>query len=139
MVGHLRHPWIRSVSALPRRWRFGRDKLAIEYSVPERIPMRLTLDLASLPRGLTPAGMAAEICGRAARHWLSRASDLPPEVRRELDALRQRAASDALPRDRRKAVVYQLPAWYAVGGGVPFLRRPRRSRPPYDEDPAGEE
>jgi hypothetical protein len=139
MVGHMRHPWIRSVSALPRRWRLGRDKLAVEYTMPERIPMRLTLDLRSLPRELTVAGMAAEICGRAARHWLSSASDLPLEVRQDLEALRQRAANDAMRRDRRRGVVYQFPVWYAVGGGVPFLRRGRRSRPPYDDDPAGEE
>ncbi len=172
MVGHMRYPWIRSVSAVPRRWRFGRDTIVIEYSVPERVPMLLRMDLRSLPIGQTPAGMAAEICSRVVRHWLTNAMDLSETVRGKLAALGQRAADDlkrlaatgqaatgtaatgtaatgaaatgaavtgTAPSDRRRGAVYRLPVWYPASGAVPFLQRPRPSRPPYTIDEAGEE
>ncbi len=138
MVGHMRYPWIRSVSALPRTWRFGRDTLAIEYSVPERTPMLLRLDLR-LPRGLTPVAMAAEICSRGVRYWLDNAPDLPQEVKGKLTELGRRAATDTTEPDRRRAEVYELPIWYPVTGAVPFLRRPRPLQPPYDKDQGGED
>jgi hypothetical protein len=97
MVGHMRYPWIRSVSAVPgRRW-FGRGTIVIEYSVPERVPMLLRLDLRSLPIGQTPAGMAAEICSRVVTYWLTNAEDLSETVRGKLAALGQRAANDLKP------------------------------------------
>ena len=144
MVGHMRYPWIRSVSALPRRWWFGRDTIVIEYSVPERIPMLLRLDLR-LPSGRTTAEMAAEICRRAVRYWQESGRELPDGVPDKLKDLGDRAQkyldmrANTGPPDRRRAEVYRLPIWYPATGRVPFLRRPYGSQTPYPDDEAGEE
>jgi hypothetical protein len=139
MVGHIRYPWIRSVSARPRTpWLFGRDTLVIEYAMGPRAPMLLRLDLR-LPLQHTPAWMAAEICGRAVRYWQTYDKDASWDLQAALADLAKRADADMMKRDRRKVVVYKLPAWHPVNPTVPFLRRPRRSRPPYDRDEAGEE
>ena len=45
IVGHIRYPWVRSVSAWPRRWPFGRETLVVEYAMAPRTPMLLRLDL----------------------------------------------------------------------------------------------
>lgn len=147
MVGHIRYPWIRSVSAWPRRWPFGRETLVVEYAMAPRIPMLLRLELR-LPQALTPAMVAAEICWQVVNYWQRHDEDALPDVEDDLEDaladLRQRAKADRKapgtvqpPRD--KAVVYEFPAWYPVTGSVPFLRRPRRSRPGYNGDKAGEE
>jgi len=142
IVGHIRYPWIRSVSTWPRRWRFGRETLVIEYAMAPRIPMLLRLNLR-LPQALTPALVAAEVCLRVVEYWQTHDSNAPPDLQKALDDLGLRAAADrvaftAQP-NRNKAVVYELPAWHPVTGAVPFERRPRRSRPGYKDDKAGEE
>jgi len=143
IVGHIRYPWVRSVSAWPRRWPFGRETLVVEYAMAPRTPMLLRLDL-KLPPALTPAMVAAEICQQVVKYWQTYDSNAPQEVQQALDNLRQRAEDDrnaagtASP-NRRLAAVYQFPAWYPVTAAVPFLSRPRQSRPDFDEDEAGEE
>ncbi len=151
MVGHMRYSWIRSVSAVPRRWRFGRDTIVIEYSVPERVPMLLRLDLRSLPSGRTPVEMAAEICLRAVNFWQQNATNLPGGVVTKLAALAKRATNDlnqlaatgqaatgTAPPGRPRAELYRLPVWYPVTGSVPFFP-PRQSRPPYVDYEGGDD
>jgi hypothetical protein len=136
MVGHIRYPWIRSVSPRPRTWRYGRDALIIEYAMAPQIPMLLRLDLR-LRRGLTPQGMAMEICRLVATYWKDHGTNLPPEVQAEFSALAERA-KDGTARPG-VAGAYEFPTWYPVTAAVPFFRRPRRSSPPYGGDEAGAE
>jgi hypothetical protein len=138
MVGHIRYPWIRSVSARPRTpWWYGRDTLVIEYAMGPRTPMLLRLDLRRSKH--TPGAMAAEICWRVVKYWQTYDRDGSRELQAALRDLARRAHADMMRRDRGKSEVYKLPAWHPVDPNVPFLRRPRRSRPPYDGDEAGEE
>ena len=92
IVGHIRYPWIRSVSAWPRRWPLGRETLVVEYAMAPRIPMLLRLDL-KLPPALTPAMVAAEICQQVVKYWQTHDRNAPPKVQQALDDLSQRAAA----------------------------------------------
>jgi hypothetical protein len=97
IVGHIRYPWMRSISPRPRNWRFGRDMLIIEFALSEQIPMLLRLDLKSPASGRgtaqgnildsppawrTPEAMAAEICKRVVKYWETHTDpdDPPPEI-----------------------------------------------------------
>jgi hypothetical protein len=154
IVGHIRYPWMRSVSPRPRNWRFGRDMLIIEFALAPEKPMLLRLDMKLPGRGRsnakgslldsplawrTPEAMAAEICTRVVTYWQTHPSDAPPTVLAEFAALGRRAAAGPLQPSPGKAETYQFPTWHPVTPGVPFLRRSRRSSDPYEGDDAGEE
>lgn len=154
IVGHIRYPWMRSVSPRPRNWRFGRDTLIIEFAVSEQIPMLLRLDLRLPASGRdrakgnpddwplawrTPEAMAAVLCTRVVTYWKTHPNDASPQVLAAFDDLGRRAAAGPLRPSPGKAETYQFPAWHPVAPGVPFLRRPRRSFNAWKEDEAGEE
>jgi hypothetical protein len=97
MVGHIRYPWIRSISPLPRRRWYGRDALIIEFAALPRTPMLLRLDLmlplrggelevqaeaasADLqPDGTPPAGQAKDGSAGSRTRWLA-----PRAIAREI-------------------------------------------------------
>ena len=154
IVGHIRYPWMRSVSPRPRNWRFGRDMLIIEFAVSPQMPMLLRLDLRLPASGRrtasgnpedsplawrTPEAMAAEICTRVVTYWQTNPNGASPAVLAAFDALGRRAAVGPLQPSPGKSETYQFPAWHPVTPAVPFLRRPRRSFNPYEDDEAGEE
>lgn len=138
MVGHMRYPWIRSVSARPGRLANGRGVLVIEFSMTTQRPMLLRLDLRLIPPR-TPAELAAEICQRVVDYWLTYAQDAPPELQGTLVALSQHAATGKKNLSPRTAEGYLLPTWHPVFPSVPFLEREPRLRPPYIADQAGAE
>jgi hypothetical protein len=154
IVGHIRYPWMRSVSPRPRSWRFGRDTLIIEFAVSPQMPMLLRLDLRWRASGRgtarenpddspmawrTPEAMAADICTRVVTYWQTHPNGASPAVLADFAALGARAAAGPLVPSPGKAETYQFPAWHPVTPAVPFLRRSRRSFDAYEEDEAGEE
>lgn len=139
LVGHIRYPWVRSVSPRPRKWRYGRDAIVIEFPLSPKTPMQIRLDLRLRRRGLTPAAVAAEICRRSADYWMTHYPDMPLDVQERLKELRDRARVDEVQPDPGRAGTYQFPTWFPVTPAVPFLRRPRRSSPAYGGDDAGAE
>lgn len=159
MVGHIRYPWIRSITPLPRKRWYGRDALIIEFAVSPQVPMLLRLDLRLPPRGperakepeeaakepppdvslteeaagLTPiAVMAKEIRSRVVKYWDDYASP-KQKAKFGLTGVGGAQLNPSL------AGIYEFPAWYPVTAAVPFLERDRRSMDPYPDDKAGAE
>jgi hypothetical protein len=134
LVGHIRYPWVRSISPQPRRW-YGRDRLIIEYSIAPRIPMLLRLDLT---RRLWPWRwsepnanlLARDICALVARWRQDYDTHRSQAEDHDLDQLVHSAAYNPIVPDPGKAEAYELPYWFDVSANVPYLRRSRTPRRP---------
>jgi hypothetical protein len=130
LVGHVRYPWVRTVSPRPRRWPYQRDSLIIEYGVPPRTPMLLRLDLkrkGEFDDSVTE--LAALICRRVV-DW-RRSNDIERSATEddELVQLNRLAANVQIEPAAGKAEAYELPSWFQVSEGVPYLWRSRTPRP----------